>query len=300
MKGLTHNSKVFFEDISHSYWTEDGRCLKGVTTLMREQGLSPDYGHISADTLAKAAERGTAVHKAIENYCKGQEYERLPEVELFANQGFDVLANEYLVSDNKSIASSIDIVLADYSLCDIKTTSTLHLDAVKWQLSIYAYLFELQNPDKKVPALYAIHFNRKKMKIAQLQRIDNTEIEALIEANINAQRYTPQGEQSTNDDNIIPADYSKAYSLMKSVDDMKQQIKAAEEQINIIKQSILDAMTENNINVIENEYFKVTRINESTRTSIDAAKLSELYPDAYNDCKKEIVTAASVRLTMRK
>ena len=69
MKELTINSHVYFDDITHSYLTNDGEFLIGVTSLMRKHGLSPDYSSIPEDVLQKAAERGSKVHKDIELYC---------------------------------------------------------------------------------------------------------------------------------------------------------------------------------------------------------------------------------------
>ena len=65
------------------------------------------------------------------------------------NVGYKAFANEYTVSDNEHFASNIDCVWEKderISLGDIKTTANLDLEYLGWQLSIYAYLFELQNP----------------------------------------------------------------------------------------------------------------------------------------------------------
>ena len=58
---LTKNTRVRFDELTHRYllFEEDGgmRLLKGVTTLMREHGLSPDYSGIDPEVLRRAAER---------------------------------------------------------------------------------------------------------------------------------------------------------------------------------------------------------------------------------------------------
>lgn len=300
MKKLVKNTNVYFENITHTYWNSVGKELKGVTTLMREQGLAPDYSGISQAVLTKAASRGSAVHESIDNYCKGQPYKPCKELGLFISQAYNVLTTEYLVSNNTSVASSIDVVLHDYSLCDIKTTSVLHTDALRWQLSIYAYLFELQNPSLKVPNLYAIHITKGNIKTVQIERIESRVIEELLKADAKGEIYCYDNLPVAQEKSKAMADFSKAYELMKYVDDLKQQIKEYEGQIDIIKVAILNAMTERNIDSLENEYFKITRTKESKRATVDSGKLKGLYPNVYNECVKESIIAPSVRLTMRK
>ena len=62
---------VIFDELTHSYICGD-KLLIGVTTLMKKHGLSPDYGDIPAEVLAKAAARGTAIHNLLEDYDNGK------------------------------------------------------------------------------------------------------------------------------------------------------------------------------------------------------------------------------------
>ena len=143
---LKINKNVFFDDITHSYLNSDNKYLIGVTGLMRKHGLAPDYSNVDAGTLNRKAAYGSAVHKSIERYIKGESVESTPELEAYISMGIRALASEYLISDNETVASSVDIVTEELDLIDVKTTYQLHLNALQWQLSIYAYLFEMQNP----------------------------------------------------------------------------------------------------------------------------------------------------------
>jgi hypothetical protein len=65
-------------------------------------------------------------------------------------------------------ASNIDKVyrVSDdtFSLGDIKTYGVMSpkkREKAKWQLSIYAYLFELQNKKAKIDKLFIIHLRNK-------------------------------------------------------------------------------------------------------------------------------------------
>lgn len=180
---LVNNTHVSFEPTTHTYLNAEWEELIGVTTLMRKHDLSPSYDGIAANVLAKAAARGSAIHKEIEDYCNGviTDNPMSDECKNFIDMALEVAASEYLVSDNTTVATMIDIVLADYSLADIKTTSTFHRNAVSWQLSICAYLFELQNPTIKAGKLYGIHLRDSKAKLIEVERKPSSVIEQLIE-----------------------------------------------------------------------------------------------------------------------
>ena len=154
---LKQNKKVFFSDIVHCYLNDKGEELIGVTSLMKKHGLGADYSGIPQDVLERAAERGSRAHRLLEDYDNGKAVEDCPILQSYKSLELQVAASEYLISDNRTVASSIDKVLEDGSLVDVKTTSELHIGALEWQLSIYAYLFERQNKGLKVPHLYALH-----------------------------------------------------------------------------------------------------------------------------------------------
>lgn len=211
---LKQNRKVVFDELTHSYWVGD-REIVGVTTLMKKHGLSPDYGGIDPHVLAHAAARGTAIHRTLELYDNGEmviqpisvddneggtlTLDTTDALNAYKELGLRVAASEYLVSDNKTVASFIDKVLLtdndnEVDLADIKTTSTLHEDALRWQLSIYAYLFEKQNKDLKVRNLYGIHVREGKATLRQVNRRDDKEVKALIKSEAEGAAFTPMAE----------------------------------------------------------------------------------------------------------
>ena len=107
---LNQNTRVSFESITHSYLLDNEIYLMGVTSLMRKHGLSPNYDNIPPEVLQRAAERGSKVHQDIEDYCNGKEVVMTPSLKAYISCGVKAIANEYLVSDNEIVASSIDIV----------------------------------------------------------------------------------------------------------------------------------------------------------------------------------------------
>ena len=106
-------------------------------------------------------------------------------VDNYAALGLPVLASEYLVSDGTDFASMIDKVLRvddnTVDLVDLKTTSILHENALKNQLSIYAYLFEKQNPGMKVRNLYGLHIQKNnQVSLVKVDRMSDASIETLM------------------------------------------------------------------------------------------------------------------------
>ena len=122
---LVKNEKVFFSEEAHIYLNENGDELIGVTSLMRKHGLGADYSGIPEATLRRAAEEGTALHKEIEDYETGQAVLISPLIQEYQKLGLKCVAVEYLVSDDTTVASSIDgvyegtkkntVILVDYT-----------------------------------------------------------------------------------------------------------------------------------------------------------------------------------------
>lgn len=293
---MINNDRVFFDDLTHSYLTNDGNLLIGVTSLMRKHGLAPDYSNIPEDVLMKAAEKGSKVHKDIELYCKGEIVEQTAELKAFKSLNLPVKANEYLISDNEMVASSIDIVLDDYSLVDIKTTSSLHIEPLSWQLSIYAYLFELQNPELKANKLYGLHIRGSKIKMVEIERKPDSEIKRLFQAERNGEIFTPAKRELalTTETMLLRLKDATAF-----VANLKAQLKAAEDTEKQLKQYLISEMEKGALKSLENDFVKVTYVAPSERESIDKDALREKYPAIYEEYKKISTVAASVRIKIK-
>ena len=295
------NNTVYFDDLTHSYLTDEGVFLMGVTSLMRKHGLSPDYTDIPAAVLNKAAERGSKVHKDIELYCKGNlGVVMTPELRAFIKCGIKWVANEYLVSDNEIVASSIDIVAdsgdGKYDLIDVKTTSTLHIEPLSWQLSIYAYLFELQNPDLKVGKLYGLHIRGSKAKMVEVERKPAEEIERLFQAERDGRFFTPAKIElaQTTDTMLLKLKDATAF-----VTELKTQLKMAEEAEKQLKQYLISEMEKGALKSLENEQVKVVYVAPSERESIDKDRLRDNHPDIYEEYLKKSPVAASIRIKIK-
>lgn len=179
-------SDVIFNEVDHTY-TYLGSFLSGVTSLLHRTLFADKYKGISAEVLAKAAAYGHNIHEQIELVDTLGVESQTPAVQAYLQMKEELhlttLANEYLVSDEQYIASSIDIVFDDLTLADIKTTSRLDMEYLSWQLSMYAYLFEMQNPGLKIPRLLAIWLPKPqygKPNIIEVPRKSNDALKVLL------------------------------------------------------------------------------------------------------------------------
>lgn len=140
----------YIDDI-HTYLV-DGVIVPSVTQILKLK-FGGKYDNVSRQTLQRAAEKGTEVHEAIENYCKNGKESDLVEVRNFKflqkQYGFKALDNEVpviLFKDDEPIAAGrLDLVLemdGKIGGGDIKRTSTLDKNYLGYQLNLYriAYL----------------------------------------------------------------------------------------------------------------------------------------------------------------
>ena len=290
---LRKNKEVAFNEWLHVYTASDGHTLIGVTELMKRHGLSPDYGGISKDVLEKAAARGTAIHQLLQDYDDGKAVIEDENLKAYKALGLKVHCSEYLVSDNDIVATFIDKVLDDCSLADVKTTSSVHRRPLEWQLSIGAYLFELQNPGKKVPHLYCIHVRDGKAKLIEVSRIPNEAVERLLECERCGVVYS---------DNPVPADAAlaleeQAVVLAEQLDQiarLKLAIKETEQASAELQQRLYDYMTENNLDEMACELGTFVRKAPYTKKALDSTRLKKEKPELYEQYLKESEIKGSI------
>lgn len=294
---LTPNTRVTFEDITHSYLLDNQFYLMGVTSLMKKHGLSANYTNVDEERLEIARERGSKGHRVIEKYCKGKLKRHTAVSKAFAALKLDVLESEFLVSDNEMIASQIDLILKDYTVIDIKFTSELHIKALQWQLSIYAYLLE-QTYNIKVPKVYALHFDKQnKPSLVEIQRLDDSYVEALFRAE-------KEGYILDQSSLVPTANADKAvmelHKVTTYIENLKQRIKEAEKEKEELQNAFLQKMEETGTKSIVTDFCKITYVASSTRNGIDSKRLKEEMPDIYEEYKTTTVIKPSIRITINK
>lgn len=301
---LKQNTNVTFSEFAHEYITVDGHFLLGVTGLLHKHHIGPDMSGIPQGVLDRAAARGTAIHNLIEDYESGKSVVDTPELLAYKKLGLSVHCTEYLVSDNETVASFIDIVEDDCSLCDIKTWAKVDKDRmtyVTWQLSIYAYLFELQNPRKKVPGIYLLHVSGDTAKKIPLERISKEEVKALLSAEKRNEIYSPEVQARKSTDLALTSDETALLvSHLDNVARYKQLLAEAEKEAKSLMSKLQSYMEDNGCDelVCDSGVFRLKKGYE--RVTVDVDQLKSKYSSAFEACKKTSKVSASVMFTSKK
>lgn len=281
-------SNVIFSPVEHTY-TLNGKELSGVTALLKRQ-LGDRYGDVPDEILNKAKNRGHEIHSKIEFYdsldidVDDADYKAYKD--LIASKGLTRLANELLVSDEEYIASSIDVVFEDCSIADIKTTSKIDMEYVTWQLSIYAYLLELMNPDFKVNKLYVIWLPKQEYgnpQIVEIVRHSAEEAKAMIDADKRGEIY------QRNTLSIPP-------KVIDAIIEVEQQIKSLKEQEREFRDKLLQMMQEQNIKSFKSDKLILTRKLSSVSERLDTSKLKAEFPEIYSKCLKQVITEETLMI----
>lgn len=166
----------YFDD-THTYLYDCYITLPSVTECLKMR-FGNKYGAVDRVTLQRAAERGTEVHKAIEDYCKNGTESDLQEIRGFKflqkNFGFEVLANEIPVilfaDDEPILAGRLDMVMRlgdKIGLGDIKTTSVLDKEYLGYQLNLYRIAYQ-QCYGERVDFLKGVHLRADKRKVVEI------------------------------------------------------------------------------------------------------------------------------------
>ena len=279
--GNLANSKVVFLKEGHTYWLGE-KQLSGITSMLDRQLFRDKYVGVSDATLDIAKERGTKVHEAIEWYDSLGEIdpEVVREIEAYQrmkdSNGLLTIANEYLVSDNDHVASSIDVVFDDCSIADIKTTSSLNREYVSWQLSIYAYLFELQNPGKVVPKLWAIWLPKPdygKPKMVETERKPSEWCAELIACDKRGEQYVSPVVAESDTRLMLPG------SVVQTVVDIERELKRLQGLKKELQTGLLEEMKKANVKSFKGGGLQLIYKEATTRQSIDTKLLQEKFPE---------------------
>lgn len=287
-----NKSDVIYIEETHEYFTPDFKKLHGITGFINEQLFPGKLDGIPESVLALATERGKRVHEECENIDnegieseskQGENYLRLK-----SDFGLTHIASEYIVTDNEFIASPIDkVYLGRYSdsviLGDIKTTYKLDMLYLSWQLSIYAYFFEKQNPHLKVYALLAIWLRGDDTDaIVQVERIPDKEIEIFLQCCKEGLKYVDNcsADFYVAKLNDLPA---KVNNVEESIYQLIEMQKMLDEQMNKFKSQLLGLMKEAKADNIKGDLITITRKKAYIRESLDTKALKEKYPDVYEE-----------------
>ena len=293
-------SGVLFNEEEHSYWL-DGKKLSGITGMLQRQLFPTEFDGIPQHFIQGAADYGTSVHVSCEDFDKNWINDGTQEVndyiELCKDYGLVHECSEYTVTDGTNWASMIDKVYRvsedTFNLGDIKTYGQMtpeKLEKARWQLSIYAYLFELMNKKAKVDQLFIIRLRNKMKKdgsfdhikeIIFVNRIPSEVCKELLDCGL-------RGEQFVNPYNI-PDEYKSQEQTIRDLINTKAEI---EERLTNIKAKILADMETQGVKTWATETMRLIRKLPTTRSSFNLSAFKSDHPELEYDSYMRISPVA--------
>ena len=303
-----NDSGVLFNREEHTYEL-NGKFLSGITEMLQRQLFPDEFDGVPEEAIQQAALYGTEVHESIEQFDSFWTNDGTQEVadyiDICTTNGLIHERSEYTVTDGMNWASNIDKVFrksdAVFDIADVKTYGTMtpeKQEKARWQLSIYAYLFETLNPNATVGKLYIIHLRNKLKKdgttdhianLIEVDRIPSEVCKKLLDTDL-------AGEQFENPYSTIPADIAEREQEIRT---LMLQKKEAEERLNELKSEILSRMEETQARSWNTETMKLTRKLPSTRYSFDLNRFKTDHPEFnYDNYMKKSAVGSSLLITV--
>ena len=346
-------SAVAFNEECHSYYLGEKR-LVGITGLIHQMLKLGEYGDASdfvkQVAIPRAAQYGSAVHKAIETYDElGVKQTIFPnsfgddpwdvsqELECYIKHrnGFLPLANEYTVSDGEKWASNIDNVWLREStngvwLVDTKTNNlnyypldgygqpgyfSDHADALKeylsWQLSVYAELFEAQNPGIKVEGLASNWLRRGDAAFWVIERKPSEQVKELLntvwsideEGVIHYCHPNPSLIVPTLTMPVVPVAPTTDIQVVSDmvielITENLRRAAEAEAKLKKLKDELRSAMEKHGIKSWKTQSFSSVIAKDSEKLVFDTKRFKEEHPDLYEQYVTKKVTKGGFTLKL--
>ena len=303
-EALKRNFGVKYDPSTHTYTTAEGLELSGITGIIKQFICPNIYADVPAEVLEKARERGTKLHGLLELYANGTFANVTEEdAEIIENfnamalalEDYECIASEYVVSNNELTASPIDLLALDYegnlTIIDLKTSHSLNIDFVTWQLNFYRYFLELQT-GLETDNLQALHVSNGKAKFVKVQIIENEHLEYMLSCAYNFVEFT-------NPLKVEEDKMAKLEAIYRDKKALEEQIKALEEQEEQIKAEVIAEMKANAVKTYESETIRVTYKSPSTRSTFDSKKFAEAEPEIYKNYLKTTETKESLTIKLK-
>lgn len=301
------DSGVLFDEEQHTYLLKD-KYLSGITGMLQRQFFPDEFEGIPKATLDAAAQYGTDCHSDIEDFdtswINSGSVEVQDYIQICRENNLTHECSEYTVTDGENWASRVDKVyrVSDdtFDLGDIKTYGKMtaeKLEKGRWQLSIYAYLFEQVNKKAKVGRLFIIHLRNKQKKDGSWDHISNIIFVNRIPSEICEDLLATdlRGEQFVNPFGI-PDEYRAQEAEIRELIQTKAEV---EERLSQIKAKILEDMTTKNVKLWATDTMRLTRKLPSTRTAFNLALFKQDHPDMnYDDYMKESQVSGSLLIAV--
>ncbi len=317
---------IEFEPVAHEYTVNGEKAKISVTSLIGKQVTRDEYFSVDPEVLKRAADRGTDVHADLEYFVgKGTE-PRTPECKNFAKyiqaNGWTIedplcefkLAIRYTAFNRVKIQSFILCGTADlmcklngkWVVIDHKTTSTIHEESVRWQMSLLDYMARQLNGCtingklfEYIPAeeLYVFHFDKQAVfRPVKVDPISDVEIERLLTAEALDEEYHP-----TPVDILTPRQEVSLLELQKKLYSLKLAKKRLDEEESALRTQMEQAFEAHpDTKKVELSDVTVTYTPPTTVEGFDKERFKEENPELYKKYVTKSTRKGSVTITLSK
>lgn len=188
-----NNDTLEYDEETHLYLV-NGVVVPSVSKILSFK-FKNKYKDVPSFVLEKAAKKGTELHEAIELYCKFGLEKDLIELQNFKllqqENNFEVVNNEIpiIIYLNKKpvCAGRLDLLLREKDklyLADIKRTSELDEEYLKYQLNLYKIGYE-QSYHYRIKGLKGVYLREKVYKYINIP-VDTKTVKNYLKTSLNA------------------------------------------------------------------------------------------------------------------
>ena len=304
---------IIFKEEGHEYTVNGRKSDISVTGLVGKHIDQTDWSSIPEDVLKRAADRGTAVHLDLELMVKDGRPPETEEAKNFAEwlsqQELENPLTEFKLAiehRGRLITGTADLIATINGLstmADYKTTSVIHQEAVRWQMSLLDYMARkcdgaIINGSlftyKPAEQMFVFHFNKQaKFTPVPAQKISDVEIERLLDAEADGKEYHPATF-------ITPRLQTDVIGIQSQITKHKLAIKQLEEQDAELRKGLLAAFEANpDIRAVECPEFKITYVEPTEKQTFDSKAFEEAHPDLASKFQKMSKRKGYVMIKLR-
>lgn len=306
---------IELDEEKHIYFMDGEIATISLTQLLSKHGIAPDYSNVDKKVLGNAAKRGTNYHKELEDIINGGEVKSKA-----GRQFMDYLKEEVsgAIAEQKigiywkgiTICATADMLnfnkIGEPEIQDHKFNASLHKEYVSWQTSILDYMFrklgtELINGKalnwKGAKHLWVNWFDTTddlKLNRIELEKIPDSEIEALFDAEAEGKKYHTR--ELIIENNLIKEIEQKEIALAKIVKEQEDLQKSIESQ----RAKLKELMEEQGIQKYEspNGVVKILYTAPYQKSMVDSKRLKIERPDIYMQYEKKSNVKSSIKISV--
>lgn len=306
---------IEMDEKTHTYFVDGQVAAISVTELLHKHGLAPSYDGVDDGLLEVARNRGKEVHADIEKYIMADGF--TPETREGLNFAIwaetrmhdDVRAEQKLALDWNGllIACTVDLLGTFYGygrvLDDHKVTARFYREYVSWQVSLNDYIarkcsgriindnyFSWLGAEKLLCTLFD---KDGKMAIKECDKIPDSEIERLLDAELHGEIYKRPAL-------VIPqelgVDLESAELALVAIKEQEEAVKARVEKM---RAALIAEMERQGIYSYKGDKVEFSYRAPSDRVSVDSTRLKRELPQVYEQYSKVTKVKASVTIKVK-